>query len=190
MILIRWMSIFVPSTYFCHPSESCRGISWDFPEYMGKRGERMYGDTILIFLIVALLIIWLGMKFNRWLKSAPVKLRLPNDRLRDDDLDHNMVQLLDTHGYRITSGKHRISIQIQMDDEELYSRLFVDCFAEQDGDLFVVKRARERIPLELTGSAVRDRLLVYQLIYHSCAGVLYVDPKEQTLIKFTFEVEG
>lgn len=73
--------------------------------------------------------------------------------------------------------------------EELYSRLFIDYFAEKEDNLYLVKVARERKPLEMTGSAIRDMLLVYSLLVPEAAGVLYVDMNGRKIKQITFHIE-
>jgi hypothetical protein len=100
---------------------------------------------------------------------------------------------LSEEGYVIVSGKQRIPIQISVnaDTEPLQSRLFIDYFAEKDGLYYAVKISKERKPLEMRGSAVRDRLLVYQLVYPQTSGVLYVElgQRKVNLIVFELEIE-
>ncbi len=54
---------------------------------------------------------------------------------------------------------------IDLDGQALQSRLFIDLIAEKDGKHYIVKTARDRMPIDWTGSGVRDRLLVYALAY-------------------------
>jgi hypothetical protein len=75
------------------------------------------------------------------------------------------------------------------DEEELESRFFVDHFVQSEQDWFVVKVARSRKPLEMSGSSIRDHLLPYQLLYPDAAGVLYLDVDLQKIVKVQFEVE-
>ncbi|MNU00607.1 hypothetical protein D3C72_2437780 [compost metagenome] len=76
-----------------------------------------------------------------------------------------------------------------MNDRELLeSRLFIDHFAAEEEKLYVVKVARDRKPLDWTGSGLRDQLLVYQLLYPEAEGILYVDPRQKTIEKIRFDV--
>ena len=56
-------------------------------------------------------------------------------------------------------------------------------------DVYLVKVAKERKPLEMTGSAVRDMLLPYTLIYPEARGILYVDMTVNKIKKITFHIE-
>ncbi|MNY81838.1 hypothetical protein D3C86_2236210 [compost metagenome] len=67
--------------------------------------------------------------------------------------------------------------------------MFIDYFAEKDGQLLLVKVARERKPLEMTGSGVREMLLPYSLMYPEAEGILYVDLAVQKIKKITFHIE-
>ncbi len=98
--------------------------------------------------------------------------------------------MLEQSGYEVLSGKHRIPVYITLDDgEPLESRLYIDYFAKRDGDTYIVKVDKERQPLEWTGSAIRDRLLPYHLLYRKADGILYVSVKERAIRKISFDVK-
>ncbi len=100
------------------------------------------------------------------------------------------VVLLENAGYEVMTTKRKIPIRMLLDDEEeLFSRYFVDHFAQSGDKWYIVKIARSRNPLELRGSSIRDQLLPYQLIYLEAAGVLYVDVELQKIVKIQFELE-
>jgi hypothetical protein len=96
---------------------------------------------------------------------------------------------LNTEGYEIVAGKTKLPITVTLDEQEMESRLFVDAFVLKADEMYIVKLARVRQPLEMSASAIRERLLVYSLLYPEAAGVLYVDPEIRSIRKITFDVE-
>lgn len=148
------------------------------------------GDGLVIFLIILALGLWAFLYIRGRLKESvdegvPVNF-LPEEEVEEDEA----TRLLNNHGYHVICGKKRIPIGIQVNGQEtLHSRLFFDYIAEKDGSYFTVKLAKERKPLERTGSSVRDRLLIYQFIYPQTAGVLYVDVQENKIDRFIFELD-
>lgn len=147
------------------------------------------GDSFVILLLIAVLVIWFYARGRKWYDKPRAALAIP----RQDELympSEEAVMLLNARGYEIVAGKHKLPVTMTMDDQLLESRIFVDAYVMDDDDRFyVVKLARERMPLEMTGSAIRERLLVYSLLYPEAAGVLYVDPVIGSIRKITFEVE-
>ncbi|MEW9699122.1 hypothetical protein [Paenibacillus sp. SI8] len=147
------------------------------------------GDVIVILLILIGVVCYFIWRFQRWLQP-PIKrgFRIPSmsEEIPQDDV----VELLEGAGFDVIGGKTKIPITITVDDrEQLESRLFIDYFAQKEKKLFLVKVAKERKPLEMTGSSVRDMLLPYSLIYPEAAGVLYVDMGQNKIKKITFHIE-
>lgn len=146
-----------------------------------------HGDLgVLVFLIIGL-ICWLLIVFRQWL-YAPPKLRLPID-WHGAPPEGEAVDLLEYSGYEVLSGKQKLPISIDVDGSTLESRLFIDFFAKKEEELYIVKVARARRPLEMTGSAIRDRLLPYALLYDEITGVLYVDVANRQIRQITFDIE-
>lgn len=145
------------------------------------------GDSLILFLLSLLLLGWLFYRFRHWLLAPP-----KGSRAIDPDPEvpaTAAVELLEFSGYEVLTGKRRIPIRIQVNDgETLESRLFVDHFAGEEDKLYVVKVARDRKPLDWTGSGLRDQLLVYQLLYPEAEGILYVDPRQRSIEKIRFHI--
>ncbi|GAB2696822.1 hypothetical protein GCM10027018_14900 [Paenibacillus thermoaerophilus] len=99
------------------------------------------------------------------------------------------VELLKAKGYELLSGKQKIPVTVEAGGLVMSSQLFIDAIAAKDDETFVVRIARPRRPLEWTGSAIREHLLVYSLIYDDIDGVLYVDPAEGRVTPIRFELE-
>lgn len=150
---------------------------------------RNFGDWFVMVITAGLLLFWLYRLFYRWLHEPPgmhTKLLLSEaEDVREDDVN---VQLLESAGYTVTHGKYRVPLMIGVDGTTLQSRLFIDLIAEKDGKHYIVKTARERMPIDWTGSGVRDRLLVYALLLPNCEGVLFVDHKESAIRTITFRL--
>lgn len=149
---------------------------------MGK-----YGDWLIMLIAGSIIVYWLYRMFYRWLHEPPgVNSKLLLSEAEDVNDEDENVRYLEASGYDVTHGKYRVPITIDLDGEELYSRLFIDMIAEKDGKHYVVKTARDRMPIDWTGSGVRDRLLVYALLFPECEGVLFVDQRERIIRTITF----
>ncbi|MHC0617645.1 hypothetical protein ACYE8R_12835 [Paenibacillus sp. M.A.Huq-82] len=146
------------------------------------------GDVTVILLILIVLVCYLIWRFQRWLQTPrkhrfhiPVQSEIPQDEA---------VELLEGAGFDVLAGKTKIPITMTVgDSEQLESRLFIDYFVQKNDEIYLVKLAKERKPLEMTGSSVRDMLLPYSLIYPEAAGVLYVDMGQSKIKKITFHIE-
>ncbi|WP_245855655.1 hypothetical protein [Paenibacillus rigui] len=108
----------------------------------------------------------------------------------EDVPEDEATLLLERQGFTVLRGKQRIPLEIAVNDDiQLQSRLFIDYFVERDGQMYTVKLAKDRKPLEMTGSSVRDQLLVYQLLYPRTAGVIYLDTALGKAAVLTFALE-
>ncbi|PZE22043.1 hypothetical protein [Paenibacillus xerothermodurans] len=148
------------------------------------------GDGLIVVLIALVLGAWLFIYVRGKLKESlyPLGIDIP---AHEPVNENEVTNLLTAHGYEVISGKQRIPIEITVnEDEPLGSRLFIDYFAEKDGIYYTVKIAKERKPLEMTGSSLRDRLLIYHLVYPQTAGVLYVELNQRKINIITFELHA
>jgi hypothetical protein len=145
----------------------------------------MNSDAVMMILISVIAAGWLYWRFRRWIET-PARRKLP---LEPEDVpDDEAVRLLEENGYEVIAGKRKLSVKIRVDNENvLFSRLYIDYIVRKRGEMFVAKLAQERAPLERTGSVLADKLLVYQLIYDHCAGVLYIHPDERRITEIRFE---
>lgn len=144
------------------------------------------GDSIILVVLSGVVILWLLSLLRRW-AVAPPKFRFAVQA--DDDVPvTEAVELLEYSGYEVLTGKRKIPISITVNDRtELSSSLFVDHFAAEDDKVYLVKIARERKPLTMSGSGIRDQLFIYQLLYEQAEGILYVDPKHRRIDKIQFK---
>ncbi|MCZ8520632.1 MULTISPECIES: hypothetical protein [Paenibacillus] len=149
------------------------------------------GDGFIIGLVVSALVWWLYTALRSRMKET-VEAEEPPEILNEleEPPEDEATQLLKDLGYTVLSGKKRVLIHIAVNRREtLHSRLFFDYIAQKDGSYYAVKLAKERMPLERTGSALRERLLVYQLLYPQTAGVLYVNLQGGTVDCYEFELQ-
>lgn len=148
------------------------------------------GDWFVILLVSGVLILWGGSLFRRWLEDAPKKRRFSIPEGEEDIESNEVTELLEGAGFDVLSAKVRIPIAMTLNDgEEYQSRLYIDYLVEKQDELYAVKVARDRKPLEMTGSAIREALLPYYLIVPDAAGVLYVDIHAGKIKKFKFDIE-
>jgi hypothetical protein len=146
------------------------------------------GDFVILILLLAAAAFWLYSGLRKWHQNPKPYRVIP----RQEELfvpSEDAVRLLNAEGYEIVAGKTKLPVTVTLDGNRLATRLFVDAYAMKDGELYIVKLSRDRQPLELTGSALRDRLLVYSLIYPEAEGVLYVDTSAMKIRNISFQVE-
>lgn len=143
-------------------------------------------DWFVMIAAGSLIAVWLFRRLYAWLHEPPAsRVYLLGDGVEPDEQDET-VRFLTDSGYDVVSGKHRIPIAIELDGEPLQSRLFIDYVAVKDGKTWLVKTARDRMPIDWTGSGVRDRLLIYALLVPTAEGIVYADPRERSLRTVTF----
>ncbi|HUC90844.1 MAG TPA: hypothetical protein VMS09_02320 [Paenibacillus sp.] len=143
-------------------------------------------DWLIMLVAGALLAAWLFRRFYVWLHQPPasrIYLLGKGGVLEPDD---EQIRFLEDNGYDVVSGKHRVPITIGLDGQPLRSRLFIDYVAEKDGKTYLVKTARDRMPMDWTGSGVRDRLFMYALLVPSASGILFIDSREKSIRTITF----
>ena len=147
----------------------------------------MNDDVQVLAVLLAALAVWGWIAFRRWLRRPyGVKAPVAAAKVRPDEV----TELLADYGYEVTHGKRKVAIKVRVNDKELGSSLFVDYFARKDGRNYVVKVARPRMPVDLNaGSAVREKLLPFALLYDDTAGVLYVEPRSRQVYQIRFDLE-
>ena len=145
------------------------------------------GDILVILLLVVIFTGYITIRFRHWLITPPKKhLRVPVENVPSDET----VDLLEGAGFDVLAGKTKIPITMTLNDAgEFQSRLYIDYFAQKNDQLYLVKIARDRKPMEMTGSSIRDMLLPYSLLYPEAVGVLYVDMDQLKIKKITFHIE-
>jgi len=144
-------------------------------------------DKTVMVLIGAALAIWLIYRMYIWLQSSPRSFLKNNIPINKVIIPNPALDRLETAGYEVVGGKLRIPLSFNVDGKALFSRLYIDYVAMTDnGVLYLVILERPRKQLEWTGSAIRDALLPYLLLYPECGGVLYVNQSTDkiSLIQF------
>ncbi|WP_020616778.1 hypothetical protein [Paenibacillus daejeonensis] len=147
-----------------------------------------YSDWFVMIVVGLLFVIWVYKRFYTWLHEPVTSRLVLLDGGEEPDASDENVRLLETAGYTVSSARHRIPVSVGLDGELLGSRLYIDYVAEKGSELYLVKTARDRMPMDWTGSGVRDRLLVYALLVPHSAGILYVDAKNGGIRTITFHV--
>ena len=143
--------------------------------------------SILILIVIA---VWALYHFNKWLympslkklpfEHEPIELPEPNEE----------TELLEESGYEIISGKRKIHLKIEANEDILTSSLWVDYFVRMGEEIYAVKTARRRRPIDWTGSGLRDAFLQYALLYEQLDGVLYIEPEVRMVHKITFQIKS
>ncbi|WP_433946356.1 hypothetical protein [Paenibacillus sp. SN-8-1] len=132
-------------------------------------------------IIVAFLLFLIYRGVQSWLRKPAVLRRGLHFELNKDIGDHPAVDLLREHGYEVISGKLRVPLTFMVDHTRLNSRLFIDYVATREDELYLVRTARTRQPVEWTGSGVRKELLPFLLLYPDCSGLLYIDAEHSEI---------
>ncbi|WP_211745141.1 hypothetical protein [Paenibacillus sp. Marseille-Q4541] len=145
--------------------------------------EGQYDKVVIAFLGVVVLI-WILYGVRKWIQD-PVPDHVPDLVLNEEIQEHPALDLLEREGYEVIGGKLKVPLSFQVNQNTLYSRLFIDYVAEKQDEIYIVKTSRSRMPVEWTGAGLRDRLLPYLLLYPTCDGLLYVDTEEDTVKRIT-----
>lgn len=144
-------------------------------------------DLFIMAIMGILLIIGIVSLLKRWLENPTIRRGL-NIPFNDYIPDHPAVDFLQSKGFEVMGGRIKIPLYFESEHEDYYSRLFIDyVVTNEEGAVYMVKMARKRMPLDWTGSGLRDRFLPYFLLYPDCAGVLYVDLHEREIRHIYFE---
>ncbi|MDU2242435.1 MAG: hypothetical protein E7E23_17850 [Paenibacillus sp.] len=148
-----------------------------------------YSDGLLMIVIAGIGAFLLYRGFRSWVRK-PFSLRSGiGFEMNEEILEHPAVDMLEQAGYEVVSDKLKVPLTFRVDGELLHSRLFIDYIAVKNGEFYLVRTARERLPIEWTGSGLRRELLPFLLLYPECAGVLYVDPEQGELKEISLTTE-
>lgn len=142
-------------------------------------------DIVVLFLVIAGLVILLAAGLKNWV-NRPLKQVIPGMENAEKP-NENLVLFLDEFGYETICGKYKIPLDIEVDEQQLRSRIYIDALAKDDEEMiYAVKLAKSRQQISWTGSGVRDAFLPL-LIAGNLRGVLYVDMDNEQVKKITFE---
>lgn len=146
------------------------------------------GDGIVLVLILIGGLAWL-----LW-RTRGIRVRLPIRKLPflsdAQPLAESIHTLLLSHGYQGIGGKLRVPLTVRVDGKKFASRLFIDGFAQKEEGLYVIRLERDRMPIEWTGSGIREKLLAYALLYPDTKGILYINETDQTVKEIHFEFDS
>jgi hypothetical protein len=148
-----------------------------------------FGDWLLMLAAGAIMIGWVIRRFDRWLHEPPgaALRRLAQAGGVEPD---EAVTMLQEYGFEVLSGKHRVALGVVVDDGPAQAtRLYFDYLASKEDKYYLVKLDRARQPLEWTASALRERLLVYALLFPDCEGIIVANPKDKLLRTVRFQLE-
>lgn len=144
-------------------------------------------DWLLMILLAIVIVLLIGYQLNRWLMSAKPD-HLPTVPINDQIPDHPAIALLEQEGYDVIGGKVKINLTFDTEERSIHSRMFIDYVATgEEGELYMVKLARERLPVDWTGAGIRDRLMPFLLLYPECEGLLYVDVHHRRIHRLSLE---
>ncbi|WP_042202969.1 hypothetical protein [Paenibacillus camerounensis] len=144
-------------------------------------------DKAVVALIGLAAVIFLVYRIYLWLQSSPSSFLKDRVPINNVIAPHPSIEWLEAAGYEVIGGKLKIPLSFNVDGASMYSRLFIDYVAgKEDGSYYLVILSRPRKELEFTGSALRDTLLPYLLIYPDCSGVLYVNTSSSAIHVISF----
>jgi hypothetical protein len=147
------------------------------------------GDWLLLLIGACLMVWWVLRRIYRWLQE-PASARLRRLAQRGNVVPDETTAMLEEAGFKVLAGKHRIPLGVKIDDEPVMStRLFFDYLVSKDDQYFLVKLERPRQPTEWTASGLRERYLVYALLFPDCEGIVVADPKQNQIRTVRFRVE-
>lgn len=148
----------------------------------------MVGDWVIMIAAAGLMGWWVLRRFGRWLREPPDK-RLRKLAIAGGVEPDDTVDLLKEHGFQVLSGKHRITLGVTVDDSAVMpTRLYFDYLASRNDKFYLVKAERARQPTDWTASGLREKLLVYALLYPDCEGVVITDLQLRQVRTVRFKV--
>src|SRR5690606_41034415 len=134
------------------------------------------------------IVCWASYYLHRWLYT-PHRTRLPFEFEPVDMPEPSReTDLLESAGYEIISGKRKVELKIEVDDETYTSSLWIDYFVRKNNEVYAVKTVRRRKPVDWTGSGLRDYFLPYALVYEQIDGVLYIQPEQGQIHRIVFHI--
>jgi hypothetical protein len=138
------------------------------------------GDTLVLFLLIGVIFYFI---LRKWF---PLSFRVTKQE-EPKPITGEVANLLRAEGYEPIQANVRVPLEIRMDEEKWESRLFVDYIAKKEEKFYIVLVSRERKPVKMSGSGLRDHFLPFFLLF-APAGLLYVDRQKRTIseVEFTY----
>ncbi|MFD0670521.1 hypothetical protein [Cohnella sp. GCM10027633] len=147
------------------------------------------GDVLIMLIAAGVMVWWIIRRLDRWLHEPPGS-RLRKLAKAGGVEPDAAVELLQEHGFDVLSGKHRVPLGVKVDDGPMQpTRLYFDYLAAKEHKYYLVKLERARQPTEWTASGLRERLLVFALLFPDCEGIVIADPGEKQVRTVRFKVE-
>ncbi|WEK55609.1 MAG: hypothetical protein P0Y55_06055 [Candidatus Cohnella colombiensis] len=148
-----------------------------------------FGDGLIMVIAAGIMVWWVWRRFDRWLHEPP-GARLRKLASEGNVVPDDTVALLEQHGYDTLTGKHKVPLGVIVDNGSVQrTQLFFDYLAQKDQKYYLVKLERARKPTEWTASGLRERFLVYALLFPDCEGIIVVDPQDRLVRTIRFKVE-
>jgi hypothetical protein len=149
-----------------------------------------FGDGIIILAATAIMIWWVLRRFDRWLHEPP------GSRLRklaltggDSVVQDETVLLLQEHGYEVLSGKHRIPLGVILDEGPVkQTHPYFDYLVSKEDKYYLVKAERAGQPVDWTTNGLRDKFLLFVLLFPDCDGIVIVESDGRQLRTVRFKV--
>lgn len=145
---------------------------------MARPGDSFALILILVIIVYFLIRKWLPFTFTEWLTKS--------SKEKKSEISGKVPKLLEKNGYELMSGKQKVPMTIEMDDQTYESRLYIDYIVKKENDWYLVFVERIRKPLKKYGPGLRDMFLSYYLLYKP-AGILYVT-KDQSIHVIEFDL--
>jgi hypothetical protein len=148
-----------------------------------------FGDGVIILAASAIMIWWVIRRLDRWLHEPPGsrlrKLAQIGGSVEEDDT----VLLLQEHGYEVLSGKHRIPLGVILDDGPVkHTHPYFDFLVSKEDKYYLVKAERAGQPVDWTANGLRDKYLLFVLLFPDCEGIVIVESEGQQLRTVRFKV--
>lgn len=148
-----------------------------------------YTDGFLMVVITGIVLLLLYRGFKIWLRKPFTLGSGVGFEFNENIQGHPAVDLLESAGYEIVSDKLKVPLAFRVDAQVLHSRLYIDYVAKKHREYYLVRRTRERQPMEWTGAGLRRDILPYLLLYPDCAGVLYIDTELGIIKEITLSTD-
>lgn len=144
-------------------------------------------DNLVLFLLLFCILYFV---IRPWLPFTLKEILFSSDSEEDwEPIQGAVPDLLRKHGYEPLLEKVKTQILIDVDDEELESRLYFDYIAKKEEEYYLVTVARDRKPVRWSGAGVRDFFLASYLLVQPTA-ILYVMPELQQIKRIEFDFEN
>lgn len=150
---------------------------------MTKPGDALALYLILLIIVYFLIRNWLPITFTKWLKGS-------GKEEAEEKIEGEIPDLLRSQGYQVIDSQIKVPLILEIvSDKQYESRLYIDYIAtakEDENEIYLVFREREKKPLEKTGARLRDRFLPFYLLYRP-HGILFVT-RDRQLLRVELEV--